>query len=279
MLGLGRRVASEVARPRLGRDLGRAGIAVGSAVGRGIERVGSSRVGMAALGIGALGLGAANVAGPAARDAAFTAAFDDPNADIAFTGRKFDTRYLLGGAIGGPIGTAMQLSSPGDYLTENPIIPGQTLVGSPGGAAVGAGVGAGVGSAIGAIAGKYSGTGAGVGGAAGAVAGGVLGTAAGGLGALGLGAVAPVLGAGIGALSGRGLKGALIGGGIGALAGAGTVGASVASTAVPLRNYMQDNNRFFAESPYAGRTSASIASGLNASGDIVLGMHNSRRGY
>lgn len=247
-----------------------------SGLGRGLSSIGSSRAGMAAVGLGAFGLGAANVIGPAARDAAFQAAFDDPNADIAFTGRKFDSRYLLGGAIGGPIGTTMQLSSLDDYFTENPLLPGPF---SPQRAAAGGAVGGLIGGIAGAAIGRPL-LGATLGAGAGVTAGsGTAGLAVGG----GFGAAVGLtsLGTGIyeGYKRGKTLKGALIGGGVGAVLGMGVVGGTVAATAGPVRNYVNDNRRFFDQSPYAGRTSANIANSLNASGDIVLGMHNSRRGY
>lgn len=80
----------------------------------------------------------------------------------------------------------------------------------------------------------------GVGGVGGAVAGGVLGSA-----------------------FSRGFRGTVIGGAIGATA--------------TLANRLSSNAEFYSQSPYS--SSASTAASLNATGDIVLGMHNSRRGY
>lgn len=76
------------------------------------------------------------------------------------------------------------------------------------------------------------------------------------------------------ALKKSGRKGALLGGIIGNVAG-GILGAA-GSASIPLA-HMRNNQQFFSESPYGplGRGNNM----LNASGNIVLGMHNSRRGY
>lgn len=62
--------------------------------------------------------------------------------------------------------------------------------------------------------------------------------------------------------------------------GAGTMGAivggAIGASAV-LGRMIKGNQQFYAESPYM--PSSAVASQLNATGDIVLGMHNSRRGY
>jgi hypothetical protein len=73
----------------------------------------------------------------------------------------------------------------------------------------------------------------------------------------------------------KGFKGGALGATLGMLAG-GIAGGSAAAAA-PL-GYMRQNREFFSQSPYSplGNTQASA---LNATGDIVLGMHNSRRGY
>lgn len=246
---------------------------------KGIGRVASSRAGIgtiAALGIGA---GFLNKTAPALRDAAFQTAFDDPNADVAFLGRKLDARYLAGRAMGGKAGGLLKATS-GDYWgMENPVVPGQTLMGTPKRGAAGLGVGAGVGGIIGGLIGRGKGAaiGAGIGGAIGTMA---------GIGAAPSAALMPLGGMAFGAFKGAkkgGLKGALAGGALGALAGgaAGTmaIGGSVAMTALPVKSYINNNQQFFSESPYGSRTSSSIANSLNASGDIVLGMHNSRKGY
>lgn len=83
----------------------------------------------------------------------------------------------------------------------------------------------------------------------------------------------------------------------GALGGALGVGLGIAATATMASGYINRNERFFRESPYAGsrrlnadmtyggkmygkrrNTSLQTAEDLNADGNIVLGMHNLRRG-
>jgi hypothetical protein len=68
-----------------------------------------------------------------------------------------------------------------------------------------------------------------------------------------------------------GVAGGVVGGTLGSAAGA----ASVLSAPIA---YAGMNRNFFANSPY-GNSSSSTAAALNASGNIVLGMHNSRNGY
>lgn len=82
--------------------------------------------------------------------------------------------------------------------------------------------------------------------------------------------------AGLGALGAIG--GAKIGGALGAVAG-GAIG-SIAGAALgmaPTLGYMSNNRQLLKESPFSS-TSLITADMLNASGDIVFGMHNSRRG-
>ena len=204
---------------------------IGKSLLRGGERVGSSRAGLAAIGIGAFGLGVANKAAPAARDAAFDVAFNDPNADEKFVGRKLNTRFLLGEAMGGVAGTAMRVSSPDDYAAVNAPIVMPTPQNMVATAAASAGLGVG-----GAIAGAKKGSG----------------------------------------VKGKAM-GALIGGAIGAALPP-AIGAS--ATIAGVRGRMRRNERFYSESPYAGTGgSLATANALSASGDIVLGMHNARRGY
>ena len=90
-------------------------------------------------------------------------------------------------------------------------------------------------------------------------------------------------GTGLGALAGSaiakhkgkgGIKGAVLGGIIGNVAG-GMLGAA-GSASTPLM-HMRNNQEFFSESPYSPLGRGNNI--LNASGNIVLGMHNSRRGY
>jgi len=83
-----------------------------------------------------------------------------------------------------------------------------------------------------------------------------------GAGGMGVGGV-------IGGIIGRG-RGAAIGAAIG-----GTMGA--AAPMAGALSYTRHHRDFFTQSPY-GRSSSANAE-LSAVGDIVLGMHNSRRGY
>lgn len=76
-----------------------------------------------------------------------------------------------------------------------------------------------------------------------------------------------------GAVLGR--AGKVMGGITGTLAGAG-IGASL-PTAAAVGGHINRNQEFYRQSPYS--SSSSTAAQLGASGDIVLGMHNSRRGY
>jgi hypothetical protein len=93
-------------------------------------------------------------------------------------------------------------------------------------------------------------------------------TAAGGIG----GAVA---GAKIAGRAGGGARSKVLSGIAGAAIGS-IGGASMSMAGVA--NYAQRNRNFFASSPYGNQSSATAAA-LNASGNIVLGMHNSRNGY
>jgi hypothetical protein len=63
-------------------------------------------------------------------------------------------------------------------------------------------------------------------------------------------------------------------GAIGAIAGA-AIGA--ASPLMYTAGRIRNNQEFYSQSPYS--RSRQLANELNASGDIVLGMHNSRGGY
>jgi hypothetical protein len=214
----------------VGKRVARAAGRGAMATGRGAGRAAMSRGGVAAIAAGAFGLGLLNKAAPAARDAAFDVAFDDPDADVAFMGRKMSSRFLLGTAIGGPMGGALRYSAPSDLMTVNPAIPVPTP--------------------------------------ANLIATGVASTA------LGIGGVAAGLKYGKGARNKifGALAGGLVGGSLPPMLGAGT-------TALALKGHVNRNQKFYNESPYAGRTSGSIANAMNSSGDIVLGMHNARRGY
>lgn len=93
--------------------------------------------------------------------------------------------------------------------------------------------------------------------------------------------VAAGIGMGIGAIAGQIAKANKvphIGGIRGALAGAAIGGAVGLAGAVQAATHpYRSNPNLFTNSPYYN-TSLSNAERLNASGDIVLGMHNSRRG-
>jgi hypothetical protein len=102
---------------------------------------------------------------------------------------------------------------------------------------------------------------------AGAITGNPLGYAAGGSAAGAMGGV------GIGAMAGRGVKGKVIGAIGGAIVGGAAGGALPYAGAA---TYVRSNREFFSQSPY-GRSTAN--NDMSAVGDIVLGMHNSRRGY
>lgn len=200
----------------VGRKLGKPVTRTASGVGRGLSRLGSSRGAMIGIGLGAGAMGFGSTVAPSVKDATLEAAFGDPNADVAFTGRDLNARFLAGAAMGGIGGGLMQASSPGDFIATNPgAAVGAATMGTMGGAAVGSV----------------------------------------GLGSLGYMA------------TGKGVKGAIVGG----IVGAGLGAASAA------QSYVSGNSQFFRQSPYA--TSAQTANALNATGDIVLGMHNSRRGY
>lgn len=94
------------------------------------------------------------------------------------------------------------------------------------------------------------------------------------------GPVTGTMGAAAGAFlgSGFGKTGSKIGKVGGGLVG-GVVGANlgILLPALGVGAYMNNNREFFQNSPYS--STRSTQSALNASGDIVLGMHNSRRGY
>lgn len=235
---------------RLGSLIGKAS----RGVGRGAIRASGSRVAMGTIAAGAFGLGFLNKTAPAARDAAFESVLGDKDADVAYTGRKLDTRFLLGAATGGVAGGLMKYSSPSNAFAFNPVISDSSAMSS---VAVGASaLAGGVIGTYGAKAAKY--------GKNAAVGTQIFGEFA---------TKYPKMGKltkGLGALATNRAGGALVGAAaFGALAVKGLVG-----------NQYEENRRFVAESPYMpGGGSMATAQALNASGDIVLGMHNSRRGY
>lgn len=97
---------------------------------------------------------------------------------------------------------------------------------------------------------------------------GAIGGAAGGV-------TGSVIGGAIGGAFSMGKAGKIAGGAMGGLAGL-ALGASLPSAAI-IGGHINRNQDFYKQSPYSG--SSATASQLSASGDIVLGMHNSRRGY
>lgn len=200
---------------------------------------------VAAIGaLGAVGaMGAASKIGPSMREGAMEAAFGDPNADAAFLGKNVSARFLLGSAIGGPMGTAMRYSAPSDQFMVDPF--------------------------------SSSAFGAGLGGL-GAVAGGGL-----GYGATRMVARTPrkTIKNAVSSIGREGGKGFSLGGPKTRIAGA-IAGAAIGAAALPTmyaRGHINRNQQFYDQSPY-NNVSLARAEALNASGDIVLGMHNSRGG-
>jgi hypothetical protein len=106
--------------------------------------------------------------------------------------------------------------------------------------------------------------------------------ALGGLGTL----TGAAIGGGIGSLMGRGVRGAIAGG----------IAGGIGMPLMAATGYINRNKEFMMSSPYSGNrrldrktmeyipwsqprnTSSQNASELNATGDVVLGMHNRRRG-
>lgn len=214
---------------------GRTGRAArGTAVGLGgaLSDVASSKAGIAGVAIGAGAVGFGSSVGPAVKDAAFEAAFNDTEADRYFTGRDLDARFLAGTLMGGVGGGLLQATAPGDYFAANPPINSDTFAASIVAARTATGP---VTGGMGAAAGAFLGSGFGK------------------------------TGSKIGKIGG-GLVGGVVGANLGILLPALGVGA-----------YMNNNREFFQNSPYS--TTRNTQNALNASGDIVLGMHNSRRGY
>lgn len=86
--------------------------------------------------------------------------------------------------------------------------------------------------------------------------------------------------AGMAAVGAGGLAGGIVGGAVGSTISRGVRGAivgGVVGTAAAMSSRINNNQQFYRQSPYF--TSSQTAADLNATGDIVLGMHNSRRGY
>jgi|GEM_PF-3508459 len=218
------------------------------------------------LALGAIGLaGVAKGIGSSAKEAALDTAFGDPYADEAFMGRPMSPGFLAGAGLGGTAG-AVGLGV--GALAVGGLIGGGAAAkliskGTKNRAAaiIGAGaVGAAVGAASGPLKESYDIYGPGPSVGVQAAATGVMGTAGGAIGGL------------IGSKWGK--KGALIGGGIGA-----TIGGLGGAASVPAATLgrIRSNQSTLRTGP--NNTSLLTAENLNASGNIVLGMHNSRRGY
>lgn len=212
-------------------------------LGRAVTRAGSSRKALIATGAiaGTAGLGS-SIARPTL-DAANEAAFSDPESDRAFLGsRGLSPGTLLDSTLGPGVAGAGTVAGAG--------------LGALGGAALAGGVGAALRSSdigrdinipknfsddIPLIGGKkvpFGGTNL--------LKAGKMGSARGKLVMGGMAAVGGIVGAGFGA-------------------------------ATYTKSYVNRNRDFFEQSPY-NRGSAMQASSTNAYGDMVLGMHNSRRG-
>jgi len=195
------------------------------------------------LGLGAAGVGFASAVGPATKEAALDVALGSPDADVSFTGRDLDARFIAGSAMGGAFGGLLAGSS-GDIIGT----------------------------------GAYEGTGGAVSKAS--MAGGILGTAVGiGAAVAGnrkFGSKAMFAGKkGMArkavAMSSTAMAGGIIGG---SLPMVGAYGSTKAAERQSGDEWM--NESVFSER--ARNSSASISALTRASGDIVFGMHNTRGG-
>ena len=216
-------------------------------------------------GIGALtavGLGVSDTVGPTAADAMMEIGLGDPEADQYFLGGDSSFRYLAGTLMGGTLGGAMRASAPGDYIRENPYSPTTGVV--MGGSALGLGVGALAGAALAKPIGK--GIRSGLTNLSEAAADNYP----------NISSSASEMAQGLSNMS-KGRR-AIIGGIAGLVGASAGISAGIGATgAAPVASHLSQNREFMSQSPYS--TSRSTAVNLNASGNIVLGMHNSRRGY
>lgn len=231
------------------------------------QKVGSKFGGMTGLALGTIGLaGMASSIGPSAKEALLDTAFDDPYADQAFMGRQMSGGFLGAAAMGGTagaVGLSLGTTAVGAALgggAAAKLIPKGT---SSRGLMVAAATA--VGGAIGMQGGPANET-ISVYGPKPSVGANIATT---GMGA----AVGGAIG-GLGYGFKRGPKKALIGAGLGAAIG-GLAGAAAVPAATMSR--LRSNRDLLTSSPYS--TSLGMAQALNASGDIVLGMHNSRNSY
>ena len=195
------------------------------------------------LGLAAAGVGAASVIGPAAKDSLLDIGLGSPDADVAFTGRSLDARFLAGTAMGGftgglLAGTSKDAMSTGAYSMGGEAVGKASLGLGTLGTVVGAGL---------AIYGNKK-----------------LGSKAMFAGKRGM---ARRVVASAGAVMGGGAIG-------GALPFMGE-----ASGAISARRQTEDewfNESVFSES--SKNSTAAISSITRATGDIVFGMHNTRGG-
>ena len=216
--------------------------------------------GMTGLGLGAIGLaGVAGGIGSSAKNAVLDYAFNDPNADEAFMGRPMSSAFLgsagaygTAGAVGMSLGTAAVGGLVGAGGVAKIIPKGMNNRGSL--IAAGAAVGGMLGASVGGMNDAYNTYGPAP-------------TAGMNVATTGIGAG---IGGAIGGIAKRGIKGGLMGAAVGGLVGAAAV---PAMTMGRVRN----NRELLNNSPYS--SSLAMAQALNASGDIVLGMHNSRSSY
>lgn len=193
--------------------------------------------------IGAAGAGFASAVGPAVKEAALDVALGSPDADVAFTGRDLDARFIAGSAMGGVMGGALASTS-ADMIGTGAYDPGPSAARN---------------SVIG---------------------GGFIGTAA-GAGAAILGAKKFGTKAMFSGKKGMARKVALssmstIGGG---MLGAGITAGGLYSGAVAAER--QSGKEWMNESVFSERarnSTASISAVTRATGDIVFGMHNTRGG-
>jgi hypothetical protein len=165
-------------------------------------------------------------------DGAFDVAFDNPEADRAFTGGDVGPGYIASQMVGGPIGAIGKSAGP---------------LGQAAGAAAAGPVAVGGGLALGGGAGVF------------------------GLAAAGY-AASNLIGKGENLAAKKLFKRGMIGSGTAAgIGGAALIGSAYAAKKLVSK---------MSTSPYANRRSSkSQEERLGASGNIVLGMQNSRRGY
>lgn len=248
----------------LGRTITEGGKGVGKFAGRNIAEAGRGTGAKILLGT-ALAGGVIKGIGSSPKEALLDAAFDDPNADETFMGRPMSGRFLGAAGMGGG-GAAVAMGVAGAVIggalgggAASKIMEGSEFrkvamsLGIAGGVAAGAGAGA-LHETFGVYGPRPT-----IGNQMGSS---ITGTVLGGL-----------VGGAIGGLS-KGKKGGMIGGAIGAIGGA---IAGTAAIPAMTASRIHDNMGLLSRSPY--NTSTLMAQNLNASGNIVLGMHNSRGGY